>query len=92
MTFRNLNVTPDEPVSRWGFEGVLAAFERGDLEDWHHVYLAYRDDTTGEVRAFVNEALDVMSHGDIRPELAEVFRLAVAPFDEHLTLSGSMSG
>lgn len=80
MTFRNLEVTPDEPVSHWGFEGVLTAFERGDLPDWHRVFLAYRDDTTGEVRAFVHEALDALEHGDIRPELAPVFRLAVAPF------------
>jgi len=81
MTFRNLEVSPDEPVSRWGFEGVLTAFERGDLPEWHHVFLAYRDDTDGEVRAFVNEALNALEQGDIRPELASVFRLAVAPFD-----------
>jgi len=29
----------------------------------------------------VNEALDALEQGDIRPELAPVFRLAVAPFD-----------
>lgn len=64
-----------------GFEGVLTAFERGDLPDWHRVFLAYRDDATGNVRAFVHEALDALEQGDIRPELAPVFRLAVAPFD-----------
>ena len=81
MTFRNLDVTPDDPVSRWGFEGVLTAFERGDLPDWHRVFLAYRDDATGDVRTFVLEALAALEQGDIRPELAPVFRLAVAPFD-----------
>ena len=82
MTFRNLEITPDAPVSRWGFEGVLTAFERGDLPDWRRVFAAYRDDATGEVRAFVNEALDALEQGDIRPELAPVFRLAVAPFND----------
>lgn len=83
MTFRNLEVSPDDPVSLWGFEGVLSAFERGDLPDWHRVFLAYRDDATGEVRAFVREALDALERGDLNPELADVFRLAVAPFDAH---------
>jgi hypothetical protein len=64
MTFRNLEVTPNDPVSRWGFEGVLTAFERGDLPDWHRVFLAYRDDATGNVRAFVHEALDALEQGD----------------------------
>lgn len=81
MRFRNLNVTPDDPVALWGFEGVLTAFELGDLTDWRKVFLAYRDDMTGNVRYFVNEALDVLEQGDIRPSLAPVFRLAVAPFD-----------
>jgi hypothetical protein len=77
MTFRNIDVPGDAPVERWGFEGVLAAFERGDLPDWHRVYVAYRDDTRGNVRAFVDEALLALEQGDIRPELAAVFRTAV---------------
>lgn len=81
MIFRNLDVTPDDPVSSWGFEGVLTAFEHGDLPEWHKVFQAYRDDVTGETRAFVNEALDALEQGDICPELASVFRLSVAPFD-----------
>ncbi len=81
MTFRNIAVTPADPVSRWGFEGVLTAFERGDLPDWHRVFLAYRDDATGDVRAFVREALDALEQGDLRPELAAVFRLSIAPCD-----------
>lgn len=40
-----------------------------------------RNSATGEVRTFVNEVLDALQRGDIRPELAPVFRLAVAPFD-----------
>lgn len=68
-------------VVAWGFEGVLTAFKRGDLTDWHRMYLAYRDDAAGEVRAFVREALEALEHGDIRPELAPGFRLAVAPFE-----------
>ena len=82
MIFRNLDITPDAPVARWGFEGVLTAFERGDLPDWHKVFLAYRDDASGRIRAFVDEALDALEQGDMRPQLAAVFRLAVSPFNQ----------
>lgn len=40
MTLRNLEVTSDDPVSRWGFEGVLTALERDNLPGWHRVILA----------------------------------------------------
>lgn len=84
MIFRNLDVSPDDPVALWGFEGVLTAFERGDLADWHKVYLAYKEDTSGNTRAFINEALDVLVEGEVRPALASVFRLAIAAFDRSI--------
>ena len=34
LAFRNLDVSPDAPVEDWGFEGLLAAVDRGDLTDW----------------------------------------------------------
>ena len=35
LKFRNIDVTPDDPVSEWGFEGILACLERGHLTYWH---------------------------------------------------------
>lgn len=34
LRFRNINITPDDPIETWGFEGYLAAIERGDAEHW----------------------------------------------------------
>jgi hypothetical protein len=56
LAFRNLTVTPADPVDRWGVEGILAAIERGGAEDWGKVLHALDDDTTGQVEACVLEA------------------------------------
>jgi DNA-binding XRE family transcriptional regulator len=34
LTFRNIDATPDDPVESWGFEGMLAAIDRGFACDW----------------------------------------------------------
>jgi len=37
LRFRNLDVSPEEPVEDWPFEGVVTAIERGALpigSDW----------------------------------------------------------
>jgi DNA-binding transcriptional regulator YiaG len=40
MKFRNLTVTPDDPVDTWGVEGLLTAIERGGGRDWSRVACA----------------------------------------------------
>lgn len=34
LRFRNIDATPDDPVEQWGFEGMLAAIDRGYASDW----------------------------------------------------------
>lgn len=34
LQFRNVDATPDDPVREWGFEGMLAALDRGYAEHW----------------------------------------------------------
>lgn len=34
LQFRNIDVSPAEPVGAWGFEGMLAAIDRGHAPDW----------------------------------------------------------
>lgn len=34
LSFRNIDATPDDPVEKWGFEGMLAAIDRGYARDW----------------------------------------------------------
>lgn len=40
LRFRNLDVTPDDPVEAWGFEGMLAAIDRGYAADWRKLVAA----------------------------------------------------
>ncbi len=34
LRFRNIDASPADPVERWGFEGMLAAIDRGYARDW----------------------------------------------------------
>lgn len=34
LRFRNIDATPDSPVREWGFEGILAALDRGYASHW----------------------------------------------------------
>lgn len=43
LPFQNLDVSPDEPVTAWPTEGVLAALERGVLAEWRRLAAAVRD-------------------------------------------------
>lgn len=59
LKFRNVDVSPDDPVETWGFEGVLAAIERRDIEDWSRLAAAFRAEPLGHVAAQVAEAVEV---------------------------------
>jgi hypothetical protein len=47
LAFRNLDITPDAPVSSWPTEGVQAALERGDLEHWRRIVAEVNRDPWG---------------------------------------------
>lgn len=72
LRFRNIDATPDDPVASWGFEGVLAAIDRGFPKDWKKLADAVvRDD---EVRAvFEAAAAAAESRSTV-----EVLRLMIA--------------
>jgi DNA-binding transcriptional regulator YiaG len=57
LTFRNLTITPDAPVSDWPTEGVQTALERGDLSDWHRIVVEIRADPWGNTARQVEEVL-----------------------------------
>lgn len=57
LKFRNVEVTPDDPVEEWGTEGILAAIDRGGLEDWQKIRHALKAHPHGAVAACVEEAL-----------------------------------
>lgn len=57
LRFRNLAVSPADPVETWGVEGILAAIDRGGLADWRRVTRAVRREPCGTVAADLEQAL-----------------------------------
>lgn len=37
LVFRNVDASPDDPVTEWPLEGIQTALERGGLEDWRRI-------------------------------------------------------
>lgn len=69
--FRNIQATPDDPVSDWGFEGLLAAIERGGMKLWDRIAAELHRHPHGSVaRLLENEVLDALSREGER----ELFR------------------
>jgi DNA-binding transcriptional regulator YiaG len=70
-SFRNINVTPDEPVTEWGFEGLLTAIERGSMKLWRRIAAEVRRNPFGKVaRLLEDEVIGAVSHEGER----ELFR------------------
>jgi DNA-binding transcriptional regulator YiaG len=59
LKFRNIETSPDDPVERWPFEGILASVERGTLPDWRRLANAIRADPWGPVAQQVLEAVQL---------------------------------
>ena len=71
LRFRNIDVTPEDPVEEWGFEGILTAMERGGLVHLRRIARAVRRDPTGEVADSVLIASQLLE----RPTAAVLARL-----------------
>lgn len=56
LHFRNIDATPDDPVEAWGFEGMLAAIDRGYAKDWRKLVDAVAGNPT--LRVIFDEARD----------------------------------
>ncbi|MET3919942.1 putative XRE-type DNA-binding protein [Arthrobacter sp. UYEF20] len=69
MKFRNLDIDPSDPVESWGFEGLLAAVERGDVRDWRRIAQALSRDPRGKVAAEIREVVDSVEN----PAMANLF-------------------
>lgn len=71
LRFRNIAVSPDDPVASWGFEGLLAAIERGSMNIWARIAAEVRAHPRGAVASLLDEeVIDA-----IRPEAErELFR------------------
>ncbi|MEZ3162135.1 helix-turn-helix transcriptional regulator [Microbacterium sp. BWT-B31] len=59
LAFRNLTVSPADPVAEWGVEGMVAALERGGVDDWRKIALAVVADPAGPIAEDFAEAAAV---------------------------------
>ena len=59
LRFRNIDVTPSDPVETWGVEGVLTAIERGGLRHARLIAAAIVHDPWGEFAQDVAEAISL---------------------------------
>ncbi len=57
LRFRNLDVSPDDPVADWGVEGLLTAIDRGAIADWRRIVRALDHDETGRLAEQLEQAL-----------------------------------
>ena len=57
LAFRNVDVSPDDPVAEWPLEAVQTALERGGLSQWQRLASAIRAQPWGPVARGVEEVL-----------------------------------
>ncbi|GAB3228135.1 hypothetical protein GCM10027447_19950 [Glycomyces halotolerans] len=57
LRFRNLNVSPDDPVDRWPVEAVQTAMERGSVRDWRRLIEVIDRDPWGKTARQVEDVL-----------------------------------
>lgn len=55
--FRNVDVSPDDPVKEWPLEAILTALERGSLKHWRRLAAAIKAQPWGPVARAVEEVL-----------------------------------
>jgi hypothetical protein len=72
LKFRNLDISPSDPVEQWGVEGILTAFERGSYNDWRKVWQARKD--SAKVREDVAQAVACLSPGELGYAISRLFR------------------
>lgn len=57
LAFRNLTISPDDPVADWPTEAVQTALERGDLADWRRIVAELKRAPWGRTARQVEEVL-----------------------------------
>jgi DNA-binding transcriptional regulator YiaG len=57
LAFRNVHVSPEDPVSEWPQEAIQTTFERGGLEHWRRLAAAIQAEPWGPVARRVEEVL-----------------------------------
>jgi len=73
LKFRNINVSPDDSVERWGVEGILCAFERGYIDDWRKIWKSIHVDKSKKVTEEVAQVKSMLNDGDLGYSISRLF-------------------
>ena len=57
LAFRNLDVTPEDPVSAWPLEAIQTTLERGGLTSWRRLAAEVRAEPWGPIAREIEEVL-----------------------------------
>lgn len=73
VRFRNIQVTPEDPVAEWGFEGLLTAIERGGMRIWERIAAEVDRYPHGSVASLLEEeVIEAVSHPGVRELLRQI--------------------
>ena len=73
LKFRNIDVSPDDPVEKWGVEGILCAFERGHVGDWRKIWKSIYTDKSKKVAEDVAQVKEMLNDGDLGYSISRIF-------------------
>ena len=73
LKFRNIDISPDDPVESWGVEGILCAFERGHIDDWRKIWRSVYVDKSKKVAEDVIQVKEMLNDGDLGYSISRLF-------------------
>jgi len=73
LKFRNIDISPDDPVDMWGVEGILAAFQRGYVGDWRKIWRSVHINKSKKVTEDVAQVKEMLSSGDLGYAISRLF-------------------
>jgi len=73
LKFRNINVSPNDPVEMWGVEGILCAFQRGYVNDWRKIWKSIYVDKSKKTADDVAQVKNMLNEGDLGYSISRIF-------------------
>lgn len=94
LAFRNVDASPNEPVSAWPIEAIQTALERGGLSDWRRLAAEIRAQPWGTVARRVEDVLTYSRPYGVDKAMERVISLARAATEKHEqeTVASEVSG
>ena len=73
LKFRNIDISPNDPVEKWGVEGIICAFERGYIDDWRKIWKSIFIDKSKKTAEDVAQVKNILSEGDLGYSISRIF-------------------